>query len=119
MKYTCPCCGYKTFSDLPGSYEICLVCFWENDPVQILNPWYSGGANRLSLAQSQINFQNIGASDENGKIHARGVQPEDRKDSLWRLVNDNDRAFVKAPKDLNKTTWNELETWYYWLRDNS
>ncbi|WP_208025565.1 CPCC family cysteine-rich protein [Niastella caeni] len=35
MKFGCPCCGYKTFKHEPnGSYDICLVCYWENDPIQ-------------------------------------------------------------------------------------
>lgn len=33
-KYTCPCCGYKTLEEeVRGSYEICPICFWEDDSV--------------------------------------------------------------------------------------
>jgi hypothetical protein len=28
--YACPCCGYLTL-DERGGYEICPVCFWEDD----------------------------------------------------------------------------------------
>lgn len=32
MKFTCPCCGYKTMKGKPpGTYEICEICFWEDD----------------------------------------------------------------------------------------
>ncbi|NIP43329.1 MAG: hypothetical protein GWN61_14025, partial [candidate division Zixibacteria bacterium] len=35
MIYTCPCCGYRTLDDPPGSYDICGICFWEDDTVQL------------------------------------------------------------------------------------
>jgi Cysteine-rich CPCC len=30
----------------PGSYEICPVCFWDDDLVQLRWPTYAGGANQ-------------------------------------------------------------------------
>lgn len=54
MKYKCPCCGYYTFNDKPdGNYDICPVCFWEDDPIQLQDPNYAGGANKVSLLQGQ------------------------------------------------------------------
>ena len=32
-RYSCPCCLYKTLSEI-GGYEICPVCFWEDDGVE-------------------------------------------------------------------------------------
>ncbi|MEV5113035.1 hypothetical protein MRBL20_001149 [Peribacillus frigoritolerans] len=38
MKYTCPCCGYKTLDEEPpGTYDICSICFCEDDGVQLVN----------------------------------------------------------------------------------
>ena len=42
----CPICEKHQFAD---SYEICPVCFWENDDYQYDNPDFTGGANSLSL----------------------------------------------------------------------
>ncbi|EJS66361.1 hypothetical protein CN425_23275 [Bacillus cereus] len=57
MKYTCPCCGYKTLEEEPpGTYEICSICFWEDDPVQFKDPDLEGGANEVSLRQAQKNL---------------------------------------------------------------
>ncbi|WP_143171274.1 CPCC family cysteine-rich protein [Rhizobacter sp. OV335] len=46
--HPCPCCGSRTLGAL-GSYEICEVCGWEDDPVQSTDPDYAGGANHESL----------------------------------------------------------------------
>ncbi|MRC19498.1 hypothetical protein GH866_28460 [Bacillus thuringiensis] len=57
MKYTCPCCGYKTLEEEPpGTFDICSICFWEDDNVQFDDPDYEGGANEDSLRQYQKAF---------------------------------------------------------------
>lgn len=36
IRFPCPCCWYKTFDAEPdGSFDICPVCFWEDDNVQL------------------------------------------------------------------------------------
>ena len=42
----CPICEKHQFED---SYDICPVCFWENDGYQYDEPDFYGGANNLSL----------------------------------------------------------------------
>jgi hypothetical protein len=54
-KYTCPCCGFFVFSEPPGSNEICSICGWEDDGVQLRYPGMSGGANSESLYHCQTN----------------------------------------------------------------
>ncbi len=51
--YTCPVCGFLTFAEPPGSYDLCEVCGWEDDGVQLANPACSGGANCKSLMEAQ------------------------------------------------------------------
>lgn len=82
--YPCPCCGYKTF-DVPanGSYDICPVCFWEDDPVQLKNPDYVGGANHISLRQAQKNFLEFGACEKNMKSHVRAPREDEARDEDW------------------------------------
>jgi hypothetical protein len=36
MKYTCPCCGHKTFNEPPGSFDICPICYWQDDIMDLL-----------------------------------------------------------------------------------
>lgn len=114
--YTCPCCGYLSIPESPGSYEICHVCFWEDDAVQLLDPWYWGGANQHSLAESQQNFIAYGACDLNGKEHASGMQPGDERDPQWRPIVEADRAKACALNKVPEEQLHNLNFIYYWLR---
>ena len=48
-KIKCPCCGKTAV----GEYDICNVCGWENDPVQLSKPDSKGGANEMSLTEAR------------------------------------------------------------------
>ena len=52
-KFACPVCGFLVFESSSGSYEICPVCDWEDDPVQLKYPELKGGANRHSFWEAQ------------------------------------------------------------------
>lgn len=68
----CECCGHRTLLDLcPGSYEICPVCFWEDDLIQARDPDFAGGANRPSLSEARRNYEMIGACEERALPHVR------------------------------------------------
>ena len=72
MRYRCPCCGFYTFKEPPGgNYDICPVCFWEDDPIQLEDETYEGGANRVSLKQARENYLAFGACEEDMKGHTR------------------------------------------------
>lgn len=62
--YPCPCCGHLTRSEKDyGTYEICEVCRWEDDPLQAEQPDFDGGANIPSLNQARKNYELTGCSD--------------------------------------------------------
>jgi hypothetical protein len=64
-KFRCPCCGYLTMPErTPGTFEICPVCFWQDDPLQYSDPEYEGGANTISLNQARANFHLFGAVEQ-------------------------------------------------------
>jgi hypothetical protein len=60
----CPCCGHATLTER-GCYEICPVCFWEDDGQDNhdADRW-RGGPNRVSLTEGRVNFLRFGASVE-------------------------------------------------------
>ena len=51
--YPCPSCGFCVFDEPSGSYDICPICGWADDQVQLRFPVMRGGANRGSLADFQ------------------------------------------------------------------
>ena len=53
MKFTCPCCGYKTVEE---HADHCSLCNWKNDPYQAMDPDNNGGRNKLSLREAQHRF---------------------------------------------------------------
>ncbi len=64
-KTKCPCCGFYTFRIGPDSeYDICPVCYWENDKEQNEDEDYEGGANNVSLNQARENYAAFGACEE-------------------------------------------------------
>ncbi|WP_219660272.1 CPCC family cysteine-rich protein [Brevibacillus formosus] len=77
-KYTCPCCGYKTL-DFEGEFDICPICFWEDDYYQFMNPASDRGANRMSLREAQKNFILLGACDDDGRQYVRTPTSADEK----------------------------------------
>lgn len=63
-RFPCPCCGYLTMEEEErGSYDICPVCFWEDDGLQFDEPDDEDGANHVSLNQARENFRRFGACD--------------------------------------------------------
>ncbi|WP_414665189.1 CPCC family cysteine-rich protein [Horticoccus sp. 23ND18S-11] len=62
--YQCPCCGYLTLFGR-GGFEICQVCYWEDDGQDDHDADdVRGGPNGdLSLAEARANFKVHGASD--------------------------------------------------------
>lgn len=52
--FPCASCGFLVFDEPVGSYDICPICDWEDDHVQLRYPRMGGGANRKSLLESQI-----------------------------------------------------------------
>jgi hypothetical protein len=64
MKLSCPCCGYLTLT-WRGEFEICPVCFWEDDGQADADAdVVRGGPNgSLSLTEARRNFVEFGACD--------------------------------------------------------
>lgn len=52
VKFPCPACGFLVFNEPAGSYDVCPVCNWEDDYVQLRHPLVKG-ANARSLFDYQ------------------------------------------------------------------
>lgn len=62
MKNKCPCCGFYTLDKDDPKYDICPVCYWENDPIQEKYPEETG-ANKVSLIEGRINYRKFGVCE--------------------------------------------------------
>ena len=114
---TCPCCGYKVFEQ-SGNYEICPICFWEDDGVQLADPWFAGGANVPGLVEAQKNYKKYGAMEKRFQGNVRKPTDNDEKDSEWRLVDESDREFVTTPREIEEQLKNNRVIPYeYWKRN--
>lgn len=76
--YRCPCCCFVTLRER-GGYEICPVCFWEDDGQDDHDAdEVRGGPNaRLSLTAARDNFARHGASDPKHVKHVRPPTPQE------------------------------------------
>ena len=76
--YRCPCCKYKTLCSR-GGFDICPVCYWEDDgqddhDADIVR----GGPNyELSLTQARRNFADFKACDNRVLKHVRAPLPDE------------------------------------------
>ena len=110
--YPCPTCGYLTFAEPPGSYDICDVCGWEDDALQLeFATTLAGGANALTLADAQAAF----ATRVERLTRARpgATIPRDREPS-WRPVDPAHDRFPQWGEEHPRRAPASDERLYYW-----
>ena len=88
-KFSCPCCGCFTLEER-GGYDICPVCFWEDDAYLVIADGEIKGvrvdndvsdeelldepssANHgLTLREGRENYRKFGASEESMRKYVR------------------------------------------------
>lgn len=123
VRFTCPCCGYPTIGER-GGYEICGICWWEDDGQDESDPdiiW--GGPNHAySLTQARHNvlsrllmyrrndpmFDQLGGSNEKrlssvaaliGAFEAMRTADRRTRAMLWQIV-DETRSKMRSELEL-------------------
>ena len=112
--FPCPCCGHLVFSEPPGSYSICPICFWEDDNIQLRWPDYAGGANKPSLIESQRNYSQIGATEKRFTGIVRGAAADEAVEDGWRPIDRGIDSF--EPRGVSERAWPDDLTVLYWWR---
>lgn len=56
-RHLCPVCGKYEFEN-KNSFDICPVCNWEDDGVQLDDPDWTEGANQMSLNEAREVYKN-------------------------------------------------------------
>ena len=82
----CDCCDYYTIPD-GNDYEICPVCFWEQDAIGVSEPDEPSGANHgLSLHEGRNNFRAFGACAASLKANVISVSEREKFHYAARLI---------------------------------
>jgi hypothetical protein len=114
MNLPCPSCGFLTVDDETyGTYNICEVCGWEDDQLQLANPCSGDGANSESLYESQLQALKEVPVEIN---EYEGIC----RSSVWRPLNQKEiEEFTAQAKEkhwANKGVGYESEV--YWSKNS-
>ncbi|MFC4561965.1 CPCC family cysteine-rich protein [Nocardiopsis mangrovi] len=109
----CPCCGYKVHSDGAGSYLICPICFWEDDPQALRWPFGADNANKISLFDAQRNYAEFGAKTERSVPFVASAVGEEREEGFRPIDRDGDNF---EPTYVQESSWPEDRSVLYWWR---
>ncbi len=94
-KYKCPCCGYYTFEEpINNTFNICPVCFWEDDGVQLFKPDFNGGANSPSLNEAKKYFAKFGACEKRFVENVRKPKENELSGIDW-IINGDEIEFYE------------------------
>ena len=112
MTLPCPACGFLTIQqDSYGSYLICPICNWEDDPWQLANPALGGGANIQSLVETQ---RTVILNHPLTETNFGGI----KRDSSWRPLSADERERAEAETQIqggsNESVYKLSEV--YWRR---
>ncbi|WP_051450806.1 CPCC family cysteine-rich protein [Actinospica robiniae] len=114
-RFPCVCCGHLVFEQRVGSFEICPVCFWEDDLVQTRWPDFEGGPNQLSLIECQRNYRALGAVQTRVLKYVRPAADDEPIEDGWFPLGPADLVhFEPVAEDLEP--WPEEMTRLYWWR---
>lgn len=77
IKHQCPCCDYFTLEER-GNYDICLVCFWEDDGQDLNDIDQHSGPNHQTLREARAHFAEFGACDRAMSAHTLPIAERSR-----------------------------------------
>lgn len=80
-----------------ASYEICRICFWEDDGQDDPDADENmGGPNHISLTQGRFNFLHHGASDPKDLRHCRAPRTSDERMRIFEISDGRVTETTKA-----------------------
>ncbi|MEL6713360.1 MAG: CPCC family cysteine-rich protein [Planctomycetota bacterium] len=75
-RFQCPCCDYFTLHGR-GAYDVCPVCYWEDDGTDLNALDEVSGSNHITLRTARRNFESIGAADDSSVPLVAGAAERD------------------------------------------
>lgn len=115
LRFPCPSCGHRVFRETPGSYEICPVCFWEDDESGLRCPDVAvGGPNHVSLVEAQRNYLMYGAIEARWVDHVRPPTEQEPREAAWRPADPQLDNFEPWEPSRNCPWPDDPTVLYYW-----
>src|SRR4051794_19228883 len=112
--FPCPCCGHVVFPEPSGSYDICPMCFWEDDPLQLeFATTLAGGANAPTLLEAQRNYSLFGACEQRFVGMVSPPTHETPRETGWRPIDPERDRFPNWPSYGDRAPPGG-ELLYYW-----
>ena len=120
--FPCPCCGFLSFDEPPGSFDICPICFWADSVPQLRYVLSGAGPNKVSLLQAQHNYATFGAMEERFVKSVRRPTPDDQRDPLWRPLDPARDKLAASPYrdpvselvETDEAMAGDATLYYYW-----
>ena len=105
------------FEREPGSHQVCPICHWEDNLVQLRFPNMPGAANAVSLVIGQQNFKAFGATERRFLNDVRAPTTDDDLDADWRAFNPSRDNAEEPRRGVNYAdSYPEVDftVLYYW-----
>lgn len=102
-KDKCPCCGNRTLDPYNrGYYDICPVCFWEDESAENDNPEKASEVNHISLIETRKNFNKYGACKKELVKYVRKPNEDEKViDNISDLdvkIDDNELSYYEQTR---------------------
>ena len=97
----CPVCELYNFTS-QGNYDICPICDWENDEVQINNYDYGGGANELSVNEFKVLYQLRNMNEKADALRVIIDNHESIRESIFQKNQHVDGRIIDGEKLFNE-----------------
>jgi hypothetical protein len=109
--FPCAACGFVVFFSPGGGYEVCPVCDWEDDEIQLRFPGLAVGANQKCLYDHQGDF----LSRVPPEITEYGGRSRDLE---WRPLKVDERTVPSEGPQSGREYFDSLtgSVPYYWRR---
>lgn len=119
-RFPCVCCGHLVMPEKAGSFDICPICFWEDDIVQLAFPMLAGGANAVSLYAGQMSYQKVGASEIRFVKEVRRTGPLEVQEEGWRPWDLSKDVYLRWESANDQELWKKAgngQQLYWWRAD--
>ena len=94
VMHPCPCCGCRTVPGR-GDYDLCPVCWWEDDGVQ---PWEVSGPNGQTLVHAQHEHLTDDRPYRQREGKVRAPRRSEARDTDWQPLERTPELVARADR---------------------